>query len=123
MGNDANKRYYDTIANAQNQSNGKMQEIKVDVERMVNKNKVLFKELNKQVIASEDGALFDDNINEFQRQLQLKKEKITIFDSTTFMIPYVQTLFENNSDLKITIIGRLQINDELLIQTNTKGLF
>lgn len=90
---------------------------------MVNKNKVLFKELNKQVIASEDGALFDDNINEFQRQLQLKKEKITIFDSTTFMIPYVQTLFENNSDLKITIIGRLQINDELLIQTNTKGLF
>lgn len=56
---------------------------------MVNKNKVLFKELNKQVIASEDGALFDDNINEFQRQLQLKKEKITIFDSTTFMIPYV----------------------------------
>ena len=47
LGNDANKRYYDTIATSQNQSNGKMQEIKVDVERMVNRNKILFKELNK----------------------------------------------------------------------------
>ena len=38
------------------------------------------------------------------------------------MIPYVQTIFENSPDLKITIIGRLQINDELLIQPGMKGL-
>ena len=66
--------------------------------------------------------MFDRNIPEFQRELQAKKEKIAIFDSTTFMIPYVQTIFENSPDLKITIIGRLQINDELLIQPGMKGL-
>ena len=36
-----------------------------------------------------------------------EKEKITIFDSTTFMVPYVQTIFESSPDLKITIVGRL----------------
>ena len=121
-GSDANKRYYDTLTATQNQSNGKTQEIKVDVERMVNKNKILFKELNKKLIASEDGYLFDKNIIEFQRQMLAEKEKITIFDSTTFMVPYVQTIFESSPDLKITIVGRLQINDELLIQPGTKGL-
>ena len=88
----------------------------------MNKNKILFKELNKKLIASEDGYLFDKNIIEFQRQMLAEKEKITIFDSTTFMVPYVQTIFESSPDLKITIVGRLQINDELLIQPGMKGL-
>lgn len=64
-GTDANKRYYDAITASQNQNNGKMQEIKVDVERMIGKNKVLFKELNKKIMTSEDGHLFDRSVIEF----------------------------------------------------------
>lgn len=38
------------------------------------------------------------------------------------MIPHVQTVFENSAELKITLVGRLQVNDELLIQPGLRGL-